>query len=54
LIACASASIGFELVWADAGYNAHQAEHAAAAQPPLRVEIVKRPADSSGFIVSVI
>ena len=40
-----------ELVWADGGYNARQVEHAVAAQPPLRVEIVKRPDDSSGFIV---
>ena len=30
-----------ELIWADGGYNA--VEHAVAAQPPLRVEIVKRP-----------
>ena len=40
-----------ELVWADGGYDARQVEHAVAAQPPLRVEIVKRPDDSSGFIV---
>ena len=40
-----------ELVWADGGYNARQLEHAVAAQPPPRVEIVKRPDDSSGFIV---
>ena len=40
-----------ELVWADGGYNARQVEHAVAAQPPLRVEIVKRPDDRSGFIV---
>ena len=40
-----------ELVWADGGYNARQVEHAVAAQPPLRVEIVKRPDDSSGFVV---
>ena len=39
------------LVWADGGYNARQVEHAVAAQPPLRVEIVKRPDDSAGFIV---
>ena len=37
--------------WADGGYNARQVEHAVAAQPPLRVEIVKRPDDSAGFIV---
>ena len=40
-----------ELVWADGGYNARQVERAVAAQPPLRVEIVKRPDDSAGFIV---
>ena len=40
-----------ELVWADGAYNASQVERAVAAQPPLRVEIVKRPHDSSGFIV---
>ena len=40
-----------ELVWADGGYNARQVEHAVAAQPPLRVEIVKRPDGSAGFIV---
>ena len=36
-----------ELVWAHGGYNARQVEHAVAAQPPLRVEIVKRPDGSS-------
>src|SRR5271168_3959324 len=40
-----------ELVWADGAYNARQVERAVAKQPPLRVEIVKRPDDSSGFIV---
>ena len=40
-----------ELVWADGGYNARQVEHAVAAQPPLRVEIVKRRDDRKGFIV---
>ena len=40
-----------ELVWADGGYNARQVEAAAAKQPPLRVEIVKRPDACSGFIV---
>jgi transposase len=40
-----------ELVWADGGYNARQVESVAAGQPPLRVEIVKRPDDSSGFVV---
>jgi transposase len=40
-----------ELVWADGGYNARQVEHAVAAQPQLRVEIVKRHDGSSGFIV---
>jgi transposase len=40
-----------ELIWADGGYNARQVERVVAAQPPLRVEIVKRPDRSSGFIV---
>ena len=40
-----------ELIWADAGYNAHQVEAAAAKQPPLRVEIVKRSDDTKGFVV---
>jgi transposase len=40
-----------ELVWADGGYNARQVKTAAAKQPPLRVEIVKRPHDASGFVV---
>ena len=40
-----------ELVWGDGGDNARKVEHAVAAQPPLRVEIVKGPDDSSGFIV---
>ena len=40
-----------ELVWADGAYNASQVKRAVAAQPSLRVEIVKRPDDSSGFIV---
>jgi transposase len=40
-----------ELIWADGGYNARQVELAVAKQPPLRVEIVKRPDDSSGFVV---
>ena len=40
-----------ELIWADAGYNARQVEAAAAKQPPLRVEIVKRSDDTKGFVV---
>ena len=40
-----------ELVWADGTYNARQVELAAAKQPPLRVEMVKRPNDCSGFFV---
>jgi transposase len=40
-----------ELVWADSGYNARQVELAVAKQPPLRVEIVKRHDDCSGFVV---
>jgi transposase len=31
-----------ELVWADGGYNAHQVKTAVAANPGLRLEIVKR------------
>jgi len=40
-----------ELVWADGGYNAHQVQTAAAANPGLRVEIVKRSDDMKGFVV---
>ena len=40
-----------ELVWADGSYNTRQVELAVAKQPPLRVEIVKRPDNCSGFIV---
>jgi transposase len=40
-----------ELIWADGGYNAHQVKTAAAKQPPLRVEIVKRCDDVKGFVV---
>ena len=40
-----------ELVWADGGYNAGQVKRAAAAQPPLRVEIVKRPEGLHAFKV---
>ena len=40
-----------ELVWADGADNARQVETAVATQPPLRVEIVKRPDDASGFVV---
>ena len=40
-----------ELIWADGGYNARQVERVVAAQPPLRVEIVKRPDGSSRLIV---
>ena len=43
---------GLELVWADGGYNAHQVQAAAAANPGLRVEIVKRSDDMKGFAVS--
>jgi putative transposase len=42
---------GLELVWADGGYNAHQVQTAAAANPGLRVEIVKRSDDVKGFVV---
>ena len=40
-----------ELVWADAGYNAHQVKDAVAAVPTLRMEIVKRTDDMNGFVV---
>ena len=40
-----------ELIWADAGYNAHQVQAAVAKQPPLRVEIVKRSDNMKGFVV---
>jgi transposase len=40
-----------ELIWADGGYNAHQVKTAAAKQPPLRVEIVKRCDNVKGFLV---
>ena len=40
-----------ELIWADGGYNAHQVQTAAAANPGLRVEIVKRSDDVKGFVV---
>ena len=39
-----------ELVWADAGYNAHQVETAIAKVPTLRIEIVKRSDDMRGFV----
>ena len=42
---------GLELVWADGGYNAHQVQTVAAANPGLRVEIVKRSDDVKGFVV---
>lgn len=40
-----------ELVWADGGYNAHQVTDAVAKIPTLRLEIVKRNDDVSGFVV---
>ncbi len=42
---------GLELVWADGGYNAHQVQAVAAANPGLRIEIVKRSDDVKGFVV---
>jgi hypothetical protein len=39
-----------ELVWADAGCNAHQVKHAIARSPGLRLEIVKRTDDIKGFV----
>ena len=40
-----------ELVWADAGYNAHQVKDAIARSPGLRLEIIKRTDDTKGFVV---
>ena len=40
-----------QLVWADGGYNARQVDQAVAKIPALRVEIVKRTADMTGFVV---
>jgi transposase len=42
---------GLELVWADGGYNAHQVQAVTAANPGLRIEIVKRNDDVKGFVV---
>lgn len=40
-----------ELIWADGGYHARQVEAAVAKVPVLRLEIVKRSDDMSGFVV---
>jgi len=40
-----------ELIWADGGYKAWQVEAGAAKVPVLRMEIVKRLDDVSGFVV---
>ena len=40
-----------EVVWADGGYNARQVADAVAKLPRLRLEIVKRSDDASGFLV---
>ena len=40
-----------ELIWADGGYNAWQVDAAVAKVPALRMEIVKRRADTKGFVV---
>jgi transposase len=40
-----------ELVWADAGYNAHQVKEVVAKSPGLRPQIVKRTDDRKGFVV---
>jgi transposase len=42
---------GLELVWADGGYNAHQVQAVTAANPGLRIEIVKRSDGVKGFAV---
>ena len=40
-----------ELIWADAGYHAHQVDAVVAKVPCLRIEIVKRSDDMKGFVV---
>ena len=40
-----------QLVWADAGYHAHQVDTAVAKIPVLRLEIVKRSDNMKGFVV---
>ena len=40
-----------ELIWADGGCHARQVEAAVAKVPVLRLEIVKRSDDMSGFVV---
>jgi len=40
-----------QLVWADAGYHAHQVDTAVAKIPVLRLEIVKRSDDMKDFVV---
>jgi len=40
-----------KLIWADGGYNAWQVEAAVAKMPVLRMGIVKRSGDMSGFVV---
>ena len=39
------------MIWADGGYNAWQGEAAVAKMPVLRMAIVKRSDDMSGFVV---
>jgi transposase len=40
-----------ELIWADAGYHAHQVDAVVAKVRCLRIEIVKRSDDMKGFVV---
>lgn len=40
-----------ELIWADAGYDAHQVKTAVATIPVIRVAIVRRTDDLAGFKV---
>jgi len=40
-----------ELIWADCGYNPWRVEAAVAKVPLLRMEIVKRSRDVTGFVV---
>ena len=39
------------LIWADGGYHARQVDQAVGAVPGLRIEIVKRSDDRTGFVV---
>jgi transposase len=42
---------GLELIWADRAYHARQVDAAVAEHPGLRLEIVRRSDDVTGFVV---